>query len=348
MSTDGVILVMGVTGAGKSYFVNQLKSRGVQEEAKEGHSLRSGSYPWRFFEQNIRCVETTRCQAVQIFLDDEDDEDSDADGPRSVTIVDTPGFDDTERSDAEVFQEITEFLSTQHALGIPLRGVLYLHKITDNRVTGSSRTYLGLLEPLLGTEAMNNVILVTTMWYVMRGDLEGQGMRREGELMNDYWRPLIDKGAIVSRFSGSPESAFSIVSKLAAKEPVVLKLQEETIDSEKGLRKTAAGQNLLQRLETTKVEYTVQLMNLEQEIDEEAARGNKLVVKAKEKESAEVRDLIKGIERSMAQLDVQPGPRIKQKIAQLKARGLTTERAVGVLATLLNITLFVVRVAVGV
>lgn len=38
--TDGVILVMGVTGAGKSYFINQLKS----DSAVEGHSMYSGTY----------------------------------------------------------------------------------------------------------------------------------------------------------------------------------------------------------------------------------------------------------------------------------------------------------------
>lgn len=38
--SDGVILVMGVTGAGKSYFLNQLKS----ESVAEGHSLYSGTH----------------------------------------------------------------------------------------------------------------------------------------------------------------------------------------------------------------------------------------------------------------------------------------------------------------
>lgn len=36
--SEGVILVMGVTGAGKSYFLNQLKHHSVTE----GHSLFSG------------------------------------------------------------------------------------------------------------------------------------------------------------------------------------------------------------------------------------------------------------------------------------------------------------------
>lgn len=37
-SSEGVILVMGVTGAGKSYFLNQLQNHSV----KEGHSLFAG------------------------------------------------------------------------------------------------------------------------------------------------------------------------------------------------------------------------------------------------------------------------------------------------------------------
>lgn len=41
--SNGVILVMGVTGAGKSYFINQLKSQSTDE----GHSLYSGiQYPF--------------------------------------------------------------------------------------------------------------------------------------------------------------------------------------------------------------------------------------------------------------------------------------------------------------
>lgn len=37
-SSDGIILILGVTGAGKSYFINQLKPKSV----REGHSLQSG------------------------------------------------------------------------------------------------------------------------------------------------------------------------------------------------------------------------------------------------------------------------------------------------------------------
>jgi GTPase Era involved in 16S rRNA processing len=38
-STDGFIIVMGVTGAGKSYFLNKLHEENV---VAEGHHLSSG------------------------------------------------------------------------------------------------------------------------------------------------------------------------------------------------------------------------------------------------------------------------------------------------------------------
>ena len=72
-----------------------------------------------------RLLETQGCQAVQIFLDKDD--------MRSITVVDTPGFDDTERPHAEILAEITDYLAAQHLSGLPLRGILYLHKITENR-----------------------------------------------------------------------------------------------------------------------------------------------------------------------------------------------------------------------
>lgn len=38
---EGIILVMGVTGAGKSYFINQLHPNSV----KEGDTLEAGKHP---------------------------------------------------------------------------------------------------------------------------------------------------------------------------------------------------------------------------------------------------------------------------------------------------------------
>ncbi|RGP77159.1 aat family amino acid transporter [Fusarium longipes] len=58
------------------------------------------------FDMEETSDETRQCQAVEIILDDEDEK-------RSITVVDTPGFDDTERSQADILAEITNYLTAQ-------------------------------------------------------------------------------------------------------------------------------------------------------------------------------------------------------------------------------------------
>lgn len=59
-------------------------------------------------------------------------------GHSKVLLMDTPGFDDPLRTDAEILNEIADVLAAQHKLGVKLKGVIYLHRITDIRYTGAS------------------------------------------------------------------------------------------------------------------------------------------------------------------------------------------------------------------
>src|SRR3569833_1312946 len=95
-------------------------------------------------------------QAVQLYLDKEE--------KFSVTVVDTPGFDDTWRTDAEVVAEITEYMAAQYALKIPLRGIIYLHQIHENRMKGSGRRYVVLFCVLCGVVVFFLVSLVFSCW----------------------------------------------------------------------------------------------------------------------------------------------------------------------------------------
>ncbi len=55
-------------------------------------------------------------------------------GREKVLIIDTPGFDDTERSDTEILTEISRLLALQYEIGMKLKGVIFLHRITDVRI----------------------------------------------------------------------------------------------------------------------------------------------------------------------------------------------------------------------
>ncbi|EEU42228.1 uncharacterized protein NECHADRAFT_6950, partial [Fusarium vanettenii 77-13-4] len=235
-----VILVMGPTGAGKSYFINKLKRGGAQV----GHSLRS---------------ETAGCQGVNI-------EFGSAENARVITVVDTPGFDDTHRSSAEVLSEITEYLATQHAMGIPTKGVLYLHRILDNRMSGSAMTSLNLFQDIVGDSALKNVILVTTMWNKLRAEDIAEADRREQELLDDFWRPMIDNGSFATQFRGTSDKAAALVYHLAEKQSVVLKVQEEAYDQEKAVVDTSAGANLNHSLQEDEEKYKKRLRELERRL----------------------------------------------------------------------------------
>ncbi|RSL74410.1 hypothetical protein CEP53_000243 [Fusarium sp. AF-6] len=321
ISNEGVILVLGVTGSGKSYFLNKLKSH----SAKEGHGLKS---------------ETAQCQAVQILLDDDDDEDSK--DRRSITVIDTPGFDDTNRPQGEILAEITEFLATQHALRMPLRGVLYLHKITDNKMTGSSLTYLRLLRSLVGEDALGNVVLVTSMWNKLRDEDRNEALRREQELIDEYWGPMQKKGSYVDQFDGTSESAFGLVYQLAGKESVVLDVQREIMDEDKSILGTAAGMDLANKLKQDIQAYQAKVDELEQELQSEleAQPRNKDRIRALREAKEQVEKLLELVKESMERMNDRPGSSIRDRIL-----GILKERrndALIVLTTVLHLALTVV------
>ena len=47
-----------------------------------------------------------------------------------ITLFDTPGLDDTMRSDTDVLEEIAAFLSHTYKQHVLLSGIIYFHRIT--------------------------------------------------------------------------------------------------------------------------------------------------------------------------------------------------------------------------
>jgi hypothetical protein len=79
-------------------------------------------------------------------------------------LIDTPGFDDTERTDAEVLTKIERFLEAQYPSGTNLKGILYLHPIRDTRHQTSLLRNFSMFRKLCGDSSLANVVLATTMW----------------------------------------------------------------------------------------------------------------------------------------------------------------------------------------
>ena len=123
---------------------------------------------------------------------------------------------------------------------ILLSGLLFFHRISDNRMGGSPIKHLKMFQNLCGIEALKNVVLVTTMWDEVD---EEEGNNRESELTSSYWKTMIELGCHTSRFHNNTESALDIVSQFQHARCTVL-LQRELVDLHLELAETAAGRTL--------------------------------------------------------------------------------------------------------
>lgn len=75
-----------------------------------------------------------------------------------------PGFNDTLRSDLDILKELAFFFRRIHMSGASLGGIIYVQPITTNRVQGSSKRSLRMLEQLCGLDALSRIVLCSTMW----------------------------------------------------------------------------------------------------------------------------------------------------------------------------------------
>lgn len=116
---------------------------------------------------------------------------------RTVFFIDTPGFDDSnDLDDADVLEMIAQKLYSMSEDSIQLTSVLYLHKISDNRFTGSSKRLCRVFEKVCGPQAYDMVILGTTMWSDLARVSDGE--RRVEQLKNgDFWGAMMQNGTDV-------------------------------------------------------------------------------------------------------------------------------------------------------
>lgn len=171
-----------------------------------------------------------------------------------MLLIDTPGFDDSIRSDGDILLEISKGLAAQNALGVKLIGVIYLHDITARRMRHSLKRELQLVKLICGVENYKHVLLVTTQW----GDRQryDEFEDRQAELEDAYWDDLITGGATVCEFLGTAESARGIVSQLNTGKGITLAIQRQMTEGRHvNLKDTQAGQYALQARKDMEKEY---------------------------------------------------------------------------------------------
>jgi GTP-binding protein EngB required for normal cell division len=256
-----MVLVMGVTGAGKSHFVNTLVGKSVVEEWR-GIDSRKDINTVTLITTALTRLGTKSCTMVLASLNDRD----------SIAIVDTPGFDDSHRGDDEILDEIAQYLTVQFQLGLRLKGIVYLHPITQTRMTGHDRQYLELFKRLCGEHTFPNIKLVTTMWDRIIPSEEGLAYARDRDIRDTCWNMMEERGSEIISFDGSSEMAQTIIYGLASQETVVLQIQREMCQRGMNLENTHAGQLVVGRIEADIRQDASEIQAAEQQINSAVAR----------------------------------------------------------------------------
>jgi len=185
-----------------------------------------------------------------------------------VHLIDTPGFDDTERSDVQVLQDIAHWLSTSFKHGIRLSGIIFIHRISDPRLTGSARRNLVMFKKLCGEKAYQSVVLVTSMWGKV-SDAEGQDRERQLIETDNFWGLMCKKGSRVFRYHNSRESAIELVGYiLSLHMTVTLDIQDEIVNNGREIDETSAAHELNAEIIRERKKHVAELATMKQQMEE--------------------------------------------------------------------------------
>ncbi|EPS39061.1 hypothetical protein H072_7152 [Dactylellina haptotyla CBS 200.50] len=282
-----MLMVMGVTGAGKSYFINQLVGKKIVEESDSLHSC------------------TQQCQLVPATI-----------AGHKTLIIDTPGFDDSKRTDTEILTEIANVLTAQYELGVKLKGIIYLHRITDTRYQSSAIKTLQMFQKICGSDAMKNVTLCTTRWSEVGANL---GAKREKQLKEDFWAYMVHNGSAMTRFYGDEDSARTIAAQIICKNTIVLDIQKELSEEGLNLNETTAGQFIGNNLQDLEKKYREELSDLE-EMKQKLRENDRAMRLQIQQDWENEKERLRRIQEQQVSLEQPTAANIRQEITKKRGK----------------------------
>lgn len=296
---DVFIALLGVTGAGKSTFISKCS----EKQVNIGHNLQA-------------CT-----QEVGVFLCKARD--------FNIYLVDTPGFDDTDRSDTEVLREIASWLTASYSNSIKLHGIIYLHRITDPRMQGSGMRNLHMFKRLCGDQNLSNVVMATCQWERVA---EEDGREREKQLKEtpNFWKYMIDRGSKIHRHYNTRESALRLIDSLvggtAARPKIILDIQSQMVDEGKDLASTAAGQAVDDAISKERQRFAKQIAESQADMKEALASRDRETADILKQHQEEMNERVRKLDKEHSALQVSLERLQEERFAKMQKALAEAER----------------------
>ncbi|KAF9042344.1 hypothetical protein BJ165DRAFT_1595598 [Panaeolus papilionaceus] len=220
---DGVFLVMGPTGAGKSRFIEALAGNDALGISKD--QLDSVTQVITTYElTDIDLWKGLGTSIVKIRAED-----------WRVYILDTPGFSDSQISELQIIEMVKGWMNAHNCLSIDM--ILYLWPITDTRLPGSKRKTIEMLKLLaaINTDEPGSVRVITTMWDRLWNErIIAAAEERFVQLQDHVWKDLREQGGLVVKFTNTHSSAIDCLNFSTSKlYPVINYSLRESLRDEK-------------------------------------------------------------------------------------------------------------------
>lgn len=196
---------------------------------------------------------------------------------------------------------------------VPISVIIYLHRISDNRMAGSPLKNLRMFASMCGQAGMSRAVLCTTMWSDIRPEI---GARREQQLRGTFWADMIDQGCTVHRFRDSYESTWKIVGILPTERDNIT-ISREIHEEKKGLNETAAGVRFDEELNKLIADQRDASRRLEEQATEQ---GNHVLVAELRQRQVEIEKRISVVSSQIQMFKIPFGRRMRILFSGQRAR----------------------------
>ncbi|OAG24348.1 hypothetical protein CC77DRAFT_1091300 [Alternaria alternata] len=204
MSSHPLIAVIGVNGAGKSTFINVASGR---NDLGVGHGIEA-------------CTQDITPKSVLV-------------DNAWVNLIDTPGWDDTYRTDTDILTLIGDYVGRMFSAGQLLQGVILLQLVDGTRVYGTERRRNRLYERICGMDAYRNIVVATTMWSTVVDQAAADQRVQQRIESPEFWDSMVQGGPFATSPPPSAPNRAYIKAMILRDTSRITELEEE-------LRRTAA------------------------------------------------------------------------------------------------------------